>query len=77
VTVNEADINSACRNLEACPKCGGGDYPYCRWVFSSKHPGGANFVMGDASVKFISQNINLDTWRNLNYIHDGNFIGDF
>jgi prepilin-type N-terminal cleavage/methylation domain-containing protein/prepilin-type processing-associated H-X9-DG protein len=30
---------------------------------SSSHPGGANVLMGDAVVKFASENIDVNTWR--------------
>lgn len=30
---------------------------------SSRHPGGVNLAMGDGSVRFVKQTINLDTWR--------------
>jgi prepilin-type N-terminal cleavage/methylation domain-containing protein/prepilin-type processing-associated H-X9-DG protein len=35
--------------------------PYA-WVFSSKHPGGINIVMGDGSVRFVKNTINLYAW---------------
>lgn len=31
--------------------------------FGSKHPGGAQFVLGDASVRFINESIDSATWR--------------
>jgi prepilin-type N-terminal cleavage/methylation domain-containing protein len=31
--------------------------------FGSKHPGGAQFVLGDASVRFITDSIDSATWR--------------
>jgi prepilin-type processing-associated H-X9-DG protein len=34
-------------------------------AFASRHPGGANFVFGDGHVTFISENINLATYRAL------------
>jgi prepilin-type processing-associated H-X9-DG protein len=37
-------------------------------AFASNHPGGANFVYGDAHVEFISENIDLDTYQNLSTI---------
>jgi len=44
------------------PACGTGcKLPYA-WVFSSYHPGGVNMVMGDGSVKFIKNTVNLYTW---------------
>jgi prepilin-type N-terminal cleavage/methylation domain-containing protein/prepilin-type processing-associated H-X9-DG protein len=32
---------------------------------SSRHPGGVNFLVGDGSVKFIKDSINLQVWRAL------------
>jgi len=44
------------------------------WVFASYHPGGAQFVMGDGSVKFLSETMSERTFRLMNYIHDGNAV---
>ncbi|MCI0460123.1 MAG: DUF1559 domain-containing protein, partial [Gemmataceae bacterium] len=38
---------------------------YNDYAFGSKHPGGANFVFVDGSVRFVSQNINLGTYKSL------------
>ena len=46
-------------------------------AFGSMHPGGANFAMGDASVRFISQNINLGTYRSLASRDGGETLGDY
>lgn len=43
----------------------------------SAHTGGIQTVLGDGSVRFISENINLVTWRNLASARDGQPIGDF
>lgn len=46
-------------------------------AFSSFHPGGAHFVMGDGAVRFISENTNGTTLANLAGIADGNVVGEF
>jgi len=43
----------------------------------SSHPGGMQVLMGDGSVRFISENIDDTTRTNLAYISDGNVIGEF
>lgn len=45
--------------------------------FTSYHPGGAQFLLGDGSVRFISENVNAVTYQNLGTINDGNTVGDF
>jgi prepilin-type processing-associated H-X9-DG protein len=37
----------------------------------SRHPGGVNVAMGDASVRFISSTIDLATWQYLGSRQDG------
>jgi prepilin-type N-terminal cleavage/methylation domain-containing protein/prepilin-type processing-associated H-X9-DG protein len=44
---------------------------------SSAHVGGANILMGDGSVRFLSQNTNGPTVVNLAYIGDGTVLGDY
>ena len=45
--------------------------------FMSRHTGGANFAFADGSVKFISQSINLDTYRSLGTLQGGEVTGEF
>ena len=45
--------------------------------FGSMHTGGAHFLMGDGTVRFISSNIDLNTMRALSRVADGAVIGDF
>jgi prepilin-type N-terminal cleavage/methylation domain-containing protein/prepilin-type processing-associated H-X9-DG protein len=41
---------------------------------SSKHPGGVNAGMGDGSVRFMKDSINIATWRALGSINGGELI---
>ena len=41
---------------------------------SSMHPGGVNTLMGDGSVRFIKDTINLPTWRALGTVAGGEVI---
>jgi prepilin-type N-terminal cleavage/methylation domain-containing protein/prepilin-type processing-associated H-X9-DG protein len=43
----------------------------------SLHPGGVNVVLGDGSVRFISDNINELTWCRLQSAKDGQVIGEY
>ena len=54
-------------------QCTRGSWNRCvwAWVFSSHHPGGAQFVMGDGSVKFLSEKMSHRNFRLMNYISDG------
>jgi prepilin-type N-terminal cleavage/methylation domain-containing protein len=45
--------------------------------FGSLHTGGAHFLMGDGTVRFISSNISLATLQNLSRLADGNVVGAF
>ncbi len=45
--------------------------------FGSEHPGGANFALGDGSVRFISQTIAQNVFSNLANRHDGQLPGDY
>jgi prepilin-type N-terminal cleavage/methylation domain-containing protein len=45
--------------------------------YSSLHVGGAQFVMGDGSVRFISENISAADYQRLGSIGDGEVVGEF
>ena len=45
--------------------------------YSSRHTGGAQVTLGDGSVRFISENIDQQTFLDLAAIQDGNVIGEF
>jgi len=50
-----------------------GDWPN-NYSFFSRHPGGANFALVDASVRFISDTIDLTTYRRIAMIADGDAV---
>jgi hypothetical protein len=45
--------------------------------FGSYHTGGSHFLIGDGSVRFISQNVNPATLKNLANRADGQLMADF
>tara|TARA_R110002111_G_scaffold126741_5_gene191478 strand:+ start:61530 stop:62549 length:1020 start_codon:yes stop_codon:yes gene_type:complete len=49
----------------------------CTYSFGSPHIGGLHMGMADGAVRFVSENVNLSTWRNLGSMADGNVIGEF
>lgn len=44
--------------------------------FSSYHPGGANFVKGDGSTAFLSEEIDMDAYRSMATCNAGEFIDE-
>lgn len=45
--------------------------------FASYHVGGAQFLLVDGSVHFVSENIDYDTYCNMGDRFDGNVLGEF
>lgn len=45
--------------------------------FGSYHTGGAQFALGDGSVRFLSENIDMQTFSNLGHRDDGEITEDF
>ena len=43
----------------------------------SLHEGGAQFLLGDGTVRFISENIDLNVYQDLGTIKGGETIGEF
>ena len=43
----------------------------------SQHSQGVNVALADGSVRFVNNNIHLQTWRNLGSSQDGDVLGDF
>lgn len=45
--------------------------------FSSRHTGGAQFLLCDGSVHFLSENADYSIFRNMGEKNDGNVVGEF
>lgn len=52
------------------------NWMYRSW-FSSNHTGGGHFLMGDGSVRFTSENIDLGMYGSLTTYNRGEVVGDF
>jgi prepilin-type processing-associated H-X9-DG protein len=69
------------------PTYGGAAYPYTVAPFAfgihgtsapfAFHSGGANFTLGDGSVRFISDSINFDTFLSLVTVAGGEVVGEY
>ena len=67
--INGSNLRQELADMEAGREFVGGP--------SSFHVGGGHFVMGDGAVRFISQNIDPKTFRNLGHRSDGEMLKDF
>lgn len=45
--------------------------------FKSRHVGGAQFLLGDGSIRFISENVDYMTYQKLGDRRDGQVVGEF
>ncbi|MBD3673333.1 MAG: DUF1559 domain-containing protein [Planctomycetaceae bacterium] len=57
------------------PSWGGG--PHWATNFRSFHVGGVQFLFGDGSVHFLSENIDLATYRALSTVRGGEVVGNY
>jgi prepilin-type N-terminal cleavage/methylation domain-containing protein len=59
--------------------CPGGAHDWGRGVIPARsmHTGGVNAVLGDGSVRFIRNSVDLLTWQRLGHCSDGQVLGDF
>ena len=68
--------NSPNPDCHPCTGCGWFDSTGV-WTARSLHTGGVHALMGDGSARFISSNVDFNTWQRLGSISDGQAIGDF
>jgi len=71
------DVTPYCLNNGRNPPCtttgSGNSYKSAR----SKHTGGVNVLLGDGSVRFVSNTISSTTWRALGTMNGGEVIANF
>lgn len=69
---------AAVLQINGLPKCGPPDcFDYVSRTFGSMHTGGCHFGLADGSVQFISQSIDVNTYRFLSIRNDGQVVGSF
>jgi prepilin-type N-terminal cleavage/methylation domain-containing protein/prepilin-type processing-associated H-X9-DG protein len=56
---------------------GNNNYPYNGCGFRSRHTGGAQFLLADGAVRFISENIDINTFNFLGTSHARDLVGEF
>lgn len=62
-----------------CMECGGCAWLDARGVINarSRHVGGVHILLADGSTRFVSNNIDINTWQLLGAIADGTKIGEY
>ena len=72
---NYTQENAPCKGTSAtgADQCTGEKYNFAR----SYHTGGAQFLLGDGRVQFISDFVNRTTFQNLGSRDDGQVLGTF
>ena len=66
--------NTMVKTLNSAAFLINGTSPY---AFNSTHPGGAQFLFADARVRFLSEDIDGDTYLHLGQKRDGQVLGEY
>jgi prepilin-type N-terminal cleavage/methylation domain-containing protein len=70
--------NQNCRNVPPNPPCAAPTTAFPAMLAArSRHAGGVQALLGDGSVRFVSQNIHLGTWRALSTLAGSDIVGEF
>ncbi|WP_417388213.1 DUF1559 domain-containing protein [Gimesia sp.] len=69
------DTSNGINSIDTVP--GGGSFAFRPQGFSSFHVGGAHFVLGDGSVRFISENIDQGTLSAITTRNGREVVGEF
>jgi len=59
------------------PRTAGSTREQCNTPLLSAHTGGVHILLGDGSVRFLSESVQMQTARNLANRDDGNVVGEF
>jgi prepilin-type processing-associated H-X9-DG protein len=59
-----------------CANLGGGQEFNAFFTARSKHPGGVNTAMADGAIRFVSNSVDLATWRGLSTANEGVPVGE-
>jgi prepilin-type N-terminal cleavage/methylation domain-containing protein/prepilin-type processing-associated H-X9-DG protein len=70
-TVRDIDFNSYREGKTAT------HLTYAVVTSRSYHPGGVNVILADGSARFVSETVELDTWRSLTTRDGGEVVGDY
>ncbi|QDV48178.1 DUF1559 domain-containing protein [Gimesia fumaroli] len=74
---SDPEINNPVLNSPCTPDTSPYPHPDRTSAARSHHPGGVNVVLADGSCRFLSENMDLQTYRNLGQRNDGNVIDEY
>jgi hypothetical protein len=65
--------------ISCCNLLGSADSDMLNQSFAarSKHTGGVHAAMGDGTVRFVGENVDLGVWRNVSTARGGETTSDF
>jgi prepilin-type N-terminal cleavage/methylation domain-containing protein len=76
-TIVPINTTTTCDNTPTTTPCQSPRNWNYSWGFRSQHVGGSHFLLSDGAVRFLSQNLNHQTYQYLGGRADGKAIGEF